>query len=126
MKQVIWWLCSIVLIGGIQKANLTQPQNNNAMTEISKTFCDDEPIAMHSHIKTGGGIAISGATVTLTLQGASLPSYSGTTDSNGDCTFSTVNQGNYHYKVSATGYLDKTANLSLTVDTNRTDTLTAQ
>jgi hypothetical protein len=81
---------------------------------------------MHSHVHTSGGIAIPGATVTLTLQGTTTPQYTGTTDAYGDHTFDSVAQGNYHYKITASGYNDKTVNLSLHVNTDRTDTLIAK
>jgi hypothetical protein len=125
MKKVIWWICAVIaLIGGIQKTNVPmKSQNLDSAYKTAQPFCDDQPIPMHTHIRTGGGLAITGASVTLTLVGTSTPAYSGSTDSNGDCNFSAVNQGNYHYKVSATGYTDKTADLGLHVETTRTDTL---
>ncbi len=116
-----------MLIGGFQKSNThVKSQGVDLASQIVKPFCDDEPIVMHAHVRApGGGSGVSGANVSLTLAGTSLPQYSGTTDGSGDFTFDSVVQGTYHYKIVATGYVTKTANLSLHANTDRTDTLTA-
>jgi len=127
MKTVIWWICTIIMVvGGLEQSNLFTPtQNKNSANRIVLSIGDNEPIAVHGHVQNIGGTAISGASVTLTLVGTSTPAYSGTTDGSGNYTFSSVEQGDYHYKVSKTGYYDKTADLSLHVETFRTDTLIA-
>jgi hypothetical protein len=125
MKTVIWVAYAIIImVAGINHDNKSvMKEDPSAACRIVQPFCDDLPVPVHSHVHNSGGTPISGASVTLTLQGTSTPQYSGTTNSSGDCNFSSVNQGNYTYKVSATGYQEKTANLSLHVETYRDDTL---
>src|SRR4051794_13099342 len=113
MKKIIWlFLSVIIMIGGIQTNTPTfNTQGVGAAGKIAKSLGDDDPIVIHSHVHTSGGIAISGASVSMKLSGTSIPQYSGSTDSNGDCTFSTVAPGTYQYKVSKTGYYDKIVTL---------------
>lgn len=87
---------------------------------------DDEPILMRTRVKDTDGGAISGVYVTLTKPGLSTPSYSGTTDSNGDCQFNSVIVGPYTLGLSKTGYIPKSIGLNLTVNTYRNDTLLTQ
>jgi hypothetical protein len=91
--------------------------------KLGKSFSEDEPIIMHSRVRTTAGLPISGATVSLRLNGTSNPQYSGTTNSSGEYTFDSVAQGGYHYKITATGYTTKNVGLTLTTNITRTDTL---
>lgn len=86
---------------------------------------DDEPIIMNCHIKRPNGTALQGADISLTPFGSSTPRYTATTNVNGDVTFDQVIQGNYRYKVVASGYQTLEVEVNLTVNTNRTDTLVA-
>jgi hypothetical protein len=103
------------LNGGLEKAG-----------KFGKCFSEDEPIIMHSRVRTPAGLPIAGATVSLKLIGTSIPQYSGTTNSSGNYTFDSVAQGNYQYKIEATDYYTKYVGLNLTANLTRTDTLIAK
>lgn len=126
MKQIISAIIAIAItIVGVQ-TNMQSVYGNGKAGGIGKPLCEDEPIVMHTHVKNSGGYPVSGAAVSLKLVGTSNPQYSGTTDSNGDFTFSMVAQGGYQYKISASGYVIKNIPLNLTTNIERTDTLVAE
>jgi hypothetical protein len=103
------------LTGGLEKAG-----------KIGKSFTEDEPIIMHSRVRTTAGAPIAGATVSLKLVGTSIPQYSGTTNSSGEYTFDSVAQGSYQYKIEAVDYYTKNVSLTLNANLTRTDTLIAK
>ncbi|MEO5644260.1 MAG: carboxypeptidase-like regulatory domain-containing protein [Bacteroidia bacterium] len=126
MKKIISTFIAIAItIVGVQ-TNMQTVYSIGKGGGFVKQLGEDDPIIMHTHVKDSDGYPVSGATVSLKPVGASVPLYSGTTDSNGDFTFDEVIQGSYQYKTTATGYITKNVGLNLTVNTSRTDTLIAQ
>ena len=87
---------------------------------------DEDPVAMRGHVRTTGGLAISGAGVTLTPSGQSIPSNSTTTDTDGYWDIDSIKQGSYQLQISASGYITKTVNLTLQANMARIDTLIHQ
>lgn len=126
MYKIISFLAALIIaFTGIQQPVHTAGGIAKKGGTFAKSLGDDDPIVMRSHVRTGGGLPIAGASVTLTATGTSLPQYSGLTDSSGDFTWDQVAQGNYSYRISKNGYQNKSVNLSLTSNTERTDTLVA-
>ena len=125
MKKIVSVIFAITLAFAGMQSNTDIAGKISKANQVVKPLCDDEPIVMRSHVRNSGGFPISGATVSLKLVGTDEPQYSGTTDSNGDYTFDEVVQGNYHYKITASGYYTKNVSLGLHVNTERTDTLIA-
>ena len=95
-------------------------------TPIVSVRSDEDPVPMRGHVRGSGGSAISGAGASLTKAGQSNPAYSTSTDSNGSYSFGLVEQGSYTLRLSATGYITKSIPLTLTVSTERADTLIAE
>jgi hypothetical protein len=129
MNGILYAICGIVIIlGGMSSTN-----NNNVTSkamsatgeQISQVLVDeDDPIIMRGHVKNQAGQPVVGASVGLVKPGQTLPTYSTTSDSDGDYTLLPV-PGSYTLNISATGYLPKSVPVVFTVNTERTDTLIA-
>lgn len=127
MKKIISVIFAIaVAFLGMQNNTQLPGGFENTTAKICKSFSEDEPIIMHSRVRTTGGFPVAGATVSLKLVGTSTPQYSGTTNSSGEFTFDSVVQGNYQYKIESPDYYTKNVNLGLTTNLTRTDTLIAK
>ncbi|HTF04387.1 MAG TPA: carboxypeptidase-like regulatory domain-containing protein [Bacteroidia bacterium] len=128
MNFILYAICGVALmLSGITSTNNNNNNVSDAMSAASKqvlTICEDDPIIMRGHVRTGAGQAIVGASVGLVKPGQTLPTYSTTSDSQGDYTLLPI-PGSYTLKISATGYLPKSVPVVFTVDTERTDTLIA-
>lgn len=125
MKKIISVIFAIAVAFFGMQDNTQLNGTLGKASQLGKSFCEDEPIIMHSRVRTTAGLPIAGATVSLRLNGTSNPQYSGTTNSSGEYTFDSVAQGVYHYKITATGYDTKNVGLTLTANITRTDTLIA-
>jgi hypothetical protein len=126
MKNIMWIFSAIIMmVCGIQNISDSKVKAGN-LVSVGKSVMavsDEDPVAMRSHVRTSGGLAIASASVSLTPSGTSTPLYTGTTDASGDYDFTSVNQGNYVFTIARTGYLTKNVNVSLSANTVRTDTL---
>lgn len=124
-----------LMIGGFLFSLIGATENPTAPAKIKSTspvvikriiITDEQPVLMHGHVKRPGGLALPGASVSLRKIGETLPSFSGTSDENGDYTFSSVGQGEYELRLAATTYVTKFAGVTVSTDFSRTDTLVSQ
>ncbi len=98
---------------------------SNNLLENTAAVPVEEPILLSVHVKRRPPVTnLPGAVVTLTEPNETTPLYSGTADSNGDVTFDEVIPGTYHYKITASGCKTLDTVLVLSVNTERSDTLT--
>lgn len=129
LTAVLSSLLSASLTISNQVSQLDETLRENSATsaqharQMIQPCVDEEPIIMRSRVKTTGGAALAGVTVSLTKPGMSTPAYSGFSDENGECVFDSVAVGQYRFTLAKTGYQTKNVDLNLTINTNRTDTL---
>lgn len=84
---------------------------------------EEDPIIIRGHVKNSNGSVIAGASANLFIPGQDTAIRTVTSNTDGQYTMSGLSSGDYYLKISAAGYVTKTVNILLTVNTERTDTL---
>lgn len=129
MKTIFVFICtslfaSLLNVAATGEAEMPVTGSNNLL-ENTAAVPVEEPILLSVHVKRRPPVTIlPGAVVTLTEPNETTPLYSGTTNSYGDVTFDEVIPGTYHYKITASGCKTLDTVLVLSVNTERSDTLT--
>lgn len=130
MKTVLVFICtslfaSMLNVAAPGAAEMPVTGSNNLVEKAAEAVPVDDPLLLNVHVKRRPPVSIlPGAVVTLTEPNETTPLYTGTADSNGDVTFDEVIPGTYHYKITAAGCKTLDTVLVLSVNTERSDTLT--
>jgi protocatechuate 3,4-dioxygenase beta subunit len=125
MKTIVLIATGIVLLFGSEVNNMNPIANVvSDLSKLSTLNDDDEPIIVRGHVRNQSGTAITGAAVKLRKNG--VVTYQTTTDNTGFYKMTGVQAGDYVLQLSATGYVTKAINLSISAEINRTDTLIAE
>jgi hypothetical protein len=128
MNTVIKIVSVIVLLGGaLQQTALTSDNCAKAatcFTGVVSPECDEEPIIVRGHVRTVNGSPINAASVKLKQGG--VVKYQTTTTSSGEYCMGGVTSGTYVLQLSASGYVTKNIDLSISSEVVRIDTLIAE
>jgi hypothetical protein len=117
----------VLFCGTLQQTiSISQKCANGAtcFTGVVSPECDEEPIIVRGHVRTVTGSPINGATVKLRQGG--VVKFQTSTNSSGEYCMGGVTSGNYVLQLSATGYITKTVDLSISSEVVRIDTLIAE
>ena len=118
---------AVIYCGALYQSNSvteTSAKAASCFTGVVSPECDDEPIVVRGHVRTVTGSPINGASVKLKQGG--VVKYQTTTNSSGEYCMGGVTSGNYVLHLSATGYVTKTVDLSISSEVVRIDTLIAE